>query len=352
MPESPQQQTPPHLSSGGDPNGAEAPRAAAAGDAAAAAAAAEAGDSQAPASSTAAADGAAGEPSAAAFAAAAKAETAAEAATEAAAAASAAAAAAGASAAAAANASSSVAAAASLKETRFAAGEPPGRQKQQQQRSSLSRDKAAAAAAAAAPATATAAAPKGQGLWHQVLKEARDKSQQTAAGCIIVLGCEDVGKTTLLQQLQQTGAVSPLAAAELHEDTGGVSSLDYAYLQIKCLFTDQDDAAEATGAAHVYVLQHPDAWEALCERVSPSWFAHLAILICVDLLRPSYGLKCLLLWLRAADKIAQHLLQQQTPQQQQQILDKTAAYLSSYKSHCLHSLLSRAPTERLSVSGE
>ncbi|OEH77206.1 dynein light intermediate chain [Cyclospora cayetanensis] len=146
--------------------------------------------------------------------------------------------------------------------------------------------------------------------------------------------------------LFQIGSPAPLSETELLSDTGGVAELDFAYLGVRCLFEEEEEAAaDVETKANVWILQDPYAWESVAARLPPSCLPHLSILVCLDLLQAWGALSALRAWLRVADKIVQRLMQQQTPEDQKQINNKMLSYISTYRANCLHHFLSRGPTD-------
>lgn len=74
-------------------------------------------------------------------------------------------------------------------------------------------------------------------------------------------GAEDVGKTSLLRQLQVLGTNASISDVELHADNGGVADVDYAFFGARRLFQEEEQAAaDVEARVNVWILQDPDAW--------------------------------------------------------------------------------------------
>lgn len=75
-------------------------------------------------------------------------------------------------------------------------------------------------------------------------------------------GGEDVGKSSLVRQLQVLGSSAPsLSAVEMHENTGGVSPLDFAFIGVRKLLDEEDvKTADVETTSQVWILQRPQDW--------------------------------------------------------------------------------------------
>ncbi|KAL8426744.1 hypothetical protein Efla_002258 [Eimeria flavescens] len=186
------------------------------------------------------------------------------------------------------------------------------------------------------------------GIWRQVLRDGRQKTPQTPCGYLLVLGAEDVGKTTLLRQLQLLGFLDAPDEVELHADTGGVADIDYAFIGVRNFANEQEaKTADLQARIHVWILQDAEAWPSLTARLSGADLSKLHILICVDLMQAWAAVSVLKAWFRIARKILLSLLEEQTLENQQQLQEQNIRYLSSYRKITLQHRLTKATTEAL-----
>ncbi|EPR63680.1 dynein light intermediate chain [Toxoplasma gondii RUB] len=187
-------------------------------------------------------------------------------------------------------------------------------------------------------------------LWQQVLNDAKTTKVEQRDSYLVMLGSYDVGKSTLLRQLQVLGSVKPLSSTETYTNTGGVSLLDFAYVGQRCLEEEEDvSTVDAHSFASVYILQHPELAGRLAELLPSSALPNLCFLICLDMRQAWCALDEVTKWFRAAENICNTLLAKQDVETQDRLRDKMQRYLATYRRHAMSSGVTRAVTALLDL---
>ncbi|CBZ56091.1 GA28568, related [Neospora caninum Liverpool] len=228
----------------------------------------------------------------------------------------------------------------------------PARSKEMERRASGGDRARDGSAGAPGPKVAPLSAANVKGsLWQQVLSDARSaKTAEQRDSYLIMLGSYDVGKSTVLRQLQTLGSVKPLSAIETYTNTGGVSLLDFAYIGQRCLEEEEDlSSVDAHSYASVYILQHPQLAGRLVELLPPSALPNMCFLICLDMRQAWSAMDELEKWMHVAENITNTLLAQQDVETQDGLRNRMQRYLASYRRNATSNGVTRAVTALLDL---
>uniref|UniRef100_A0A0G4G2K2 Dynein light intermediate chain n=1 Tax=Chromera velia CCMP2878 TaxID=1169474 RepID=A0A0G4G2K2_9ALVE len=165
-------------------------------------------------------------------------------------------------------------------------------------------------------------------IWQQILSEASWASKQDSS-TLLVLGRSGVGKKHLIRALERESGMS---TDDMYEGNLGVSTLDYAYLNVRNL--EEGETTESIGKTNLWILEDPEHKSLLASRLKADMLGNLGVMICVDLKRPWTIMDDVSLWRDLASEVISPLYNQLPLDSQDELKKKLRMYVANYEETC------------------